>query len=253
MTSVAAIGARTRTRVSPANAGDLKESLVTAAAKGTEVCVILHDKNRWLVLRSHVAGFSSGCFWLASPRGPRKPSAPFGAGTQLGFSLRLGSFRYSFLSSVAQVLPSEELPAAVGVRLPQAGLRVDRRTHRRVLAGGKQPVRVAFWPGSKDAPPQGVQPDRPLWCGSAVDISLGGLAVRTSWDAGNLLEPGDIVAARIMFGQDPEPVDVQLQLRHATRDGAMGVLGFVFIDVLGSEEGRATLERIAQKVGLMQA
>jgi hypothetical protein len=115
-----------------------------------------------------------------------------------------------------------------------------------VDASGK--ARVSFWPGGRAVEPKGLSPHRPVWGGSLVDLSRQGFAVRTSWDAGGYLEVGDIIGARMLFDGHQLPIYVNAQLRHAFMEGNMGVLGFQFVGMGDTDEGRDALAFMSARV-----
>jgi hypothetical protein len=115
-----------------------------------------------------------------------------------------------------------------------------------VDATGK--ARVSFWPGGRAVEPKGLSAHRPVWSGSLVDISRQGFAVRTGWDSGQYLEVGDIIGARLLFEGHQVPVYANGQLRHAFMEGNMGVLGFQFVGMEDTDEGRSALAFIGARV-----
>jgi hypothetical protein len=130
--------------------------------------------------------------------------------------------------------------------------RVQRRAFSRVEVPPGRVVRVSFWEGSKDTEPVVALAEFPVWSGRVVDISAGGFrAVFT--DCKELtIEPGERVGVRIAFGAGEDSVYADAQFRHVDdagdEDPTHTGLGFQFLGLPHTPEGRDVLRLIAQKV-----
>ncbi len=231
---------------------ELSGLLDQACARKLLAGITFYDKNRWLTLRGRLQAVRDDVVWMEYPSGTaRNPSKPLGTGDEVGVSFRMRSYRYSFTSVVRQVTrykTDEGEAKALGLVCPKQVRQEERRIYPRQEVLGEDRARVSFWPGGRAVEPSGICPDRPVWCGNMLDLSEGGFSVRTSWDAGDLLEAGDVVGVRLQFGNTPVPLYANAQLRHVAQDGTMCVLGFQFSAMESTDGSRRTLEDIAGRV-----
>jgi len=122
---------------------------------------------------------------------------------------------------------------------------LQRRAYERVAPPRDTVVAVRFWPKEPDS--NAVENGRNIRHGQLEDVSAGGMRVKT----GDL---GDIEAGRTyrcVFAPQPGSpvviVDVVLRHREATDNGRAS-LGFHFVELEVTPEGRKLLDRIARIV-----
>jgi len=161
-------------------------------------------------------------------------------------SFRLGSYRYFFDSK--PIGPSEWVMkdgkkiVALKIALPVLMERVERRAYERVDIPTEKRIRATIWAGK-------VQ--KPIWSGSVVNMSSGGLQMRTVKTALNFFEPGDVVNVAISFKPELEPVTVEGHFRHGTLDGNMCLAGLELASHNLSPQGQEALEVISQQLVML--
>ncbi|MBE3123259.1 MAG: PilZ domain-containing protein, partial [Planctomycetes bacterium] len=227
--------------------------LSMAARQKIPASATYHDANRWLTFHGRASSIEEGRLAFDALEGSgRVPSQPIGVGSEMGISFRMGPYKYSFTTTVAAVRPYQREDGvtvlAMTIQRPRLIQQMDRRIYPRTEVSLSHKARVTFWPGGRALEPAEQSPDRPVWGGTLVDLSTHGFGVRTSMDAGNLLETGDLVGARLLFGDTPVPLYVNVQLRHVGPEGSMCVLGLQFVGMELTEEGRASQALIDQRV-----
>jgi hypothetical protein len=80
-------------------------------------------------------------------------------------------------------------------------------------------------------------------------IGAGGFQAHASQAATDGLEDGDIVGVRLIFGMGDLAVYADAEMRHHEVCGAKTMIGFRFIGLDQTAEGRAAMQVIAHKVG----
>ena len=108
-------------------------------------------------------------------------------------------------------------------------------------------TRATFWLGGQDAHPGEASVEAPIWSGRILNLSTGGLLVRTSYEAAKYVEVGDIVGVQVIFGKG-DPVMVDAQLRHVARDGEMALIGLQFVEDRAAPDRNAGVRVIREKI-----
>jgi len=229
-----------------------------AARKNVRAAVTFRDVNRWLTFHGNLTSLEDGCLGFESLESSgREPSASLTAGAEVGVTFRMGPYKYSFNTVTVEAKTvrreGDQAGLALSVRAPQQMQQMDRRVYPRTAVPESRRVRAFFWPGGRAVEPSGLTPDRPTWSANVVDLSLNGFGLRTSLDAGNLLEIGDLVGAKLTFPDVAAPVYVNLQVRHVIAEGTMCLLGLQFAGMELTDEGREALDLLARKVREFEA
>lgn len=129
---------------------------------------------------------------------------------------------------------------------PMQMQRLQRRSFTRVAVPAGRIVRASFWAGKKDSEPAGAG-DRPVWAGKVLDLSAGGFQMLLPEEP--TLNEGESVGVRLAFGPGETSIYCDAQFRHICRqDDGLWSLGFQFIGLAQTEEGREVLRHIGRKM-----
>ena len=214
--------------------------LARAAGQKLPLTVTTRHGNRWVSLRSLLLSANGNGIWIKPPAEPGA-SLPYGLkeGEQVGVAFRIEPHKYTMATTIGPLGDCEGAEAR-SLKAPEKLSVTDRRVHPRVEVPHG---RAAFWPGGREAEPDHMTPDRPIWTGTLVDISANGAQVRSGSDAAQYLETGDLVGLKLTFGDD-EGVCIDAQFRHAVSGTDTANLGFQFVGLERSLENMEALERI---------
>jgi len=174
---------------------------------------------------------------------------------KVGVSFKYKHHKHLFSSTIlgVQDYPGQDGPVkAMALLCPTSMQRIQRRAFFRAAVPQNRIVRVAFWFGGVDTEPTGATPEHPVWSGKVDDISAGGFQALTRDDVGMGLDVGDMVGLRMTFGLSAEAIYADAQFRHSKPcdDGAL--LGFQFVGLSQSAQGKIALRTIASKVSEYQ-
>ena len=175
----------------------------------------------------------------------------FRVGEQVGMTFNLGHRKYVFAAKVVRMeaYSIDNDTEATSLKLICSGEkhRVERRLHRRSDLPSRHIARARFWLGGCGARPAAGSRTSPIWPGSILNMSHGGMLVRATFDAVKCVEIGDVVGIHITLGGE-EAAMVDGQLRHCAGDGEMALIGVQFLEASQSVETVASLERIRQRM-----
>jgi c-di-GMP-binding flagellar brake protein YcgR len=238
------------------NHREIGQVMLVAAERSVPMAVTVRQGDRWENLQSRAVGLRDDCLLLEMPMGPQGNLHEFRAGESVGASLKLKHHKYLFLSEVADSAAADgrgdDGPLLVLGR-PTRMQRLQRRAYIRANVPDGSVARSAFWLGGRMSEPAGTSPDRPVWNGRVINLSAGGFSVRSAEESARVLETGYLMGVRLVFGVGQEAVYADACLRHIEPDEGGVILGFQFIALEHSEEGRQALRSISRKVGEFQA
>ena len=92
--------------------------------------------------------------------------------------------------------------------------------------------------GGRKAEPKSVNPPCPVWSGSVTNISAGGLQMSVDPQVTHVLEVGDVVGLRIVFGPGEVAVYADAQYRHYDDFGDRAVIGLQLVGLAETPEGQ---------------
>jgi len=238
------------------NHREIGQVMLVAAERAVPMAITVRRGDGWKNLQSRAAGLRNDCLLLEMPMGPQGNLHEFRTGESVGVSLKLKHHKYLFLAEVADHSPSggrgEEGPLLVLSR-PTRMQRLQRRAYVRAPVPEGCVARAAFWLGGQMNEPSGTSPDRPVWNGRLLDLSAGGFSVRTAEDSVRILEVGYLMGVRLVFGVGLEAVYANACLRHVAPQEGGAVMGFQFLALEHSEDGRNALRAISRKVSEFHA
>lgn len=224
---------------------EIGEVVQLACAKRTPVTITVRDKD-WVNLHGCLAGRDIRNITIERHPDQAWPVEP-AVGQTVGVSLKLKHHKYVFMAVVA------DGPAGVlTIERPGHMQRLARRAYQRADIPAGFIVRASFWLGCRQSEPMGATPDRPVWSGRLTNISAGGFMLNTSDKSVDSLEEGDQVGVRVLFGAGQEAIYADAQIRHVKAWADMVEIGFQFVGLEHTEDGKRALAAIGQKVVMFQ-
>jgi c-di-GMP-binding flagellar brake protein YcgR len=191
----------------------------------------------------------------------------FAPAERIGLSFKLKHYKHVFCATVtgfgnmelpraATALSDEAISAdtpiivpALVVCCPTRMQRLQRRAFLRAPVPPNRIVRASFWLGNWQDEPSGANTQTPVWLGAVSNISAGGLQILTDSGAARVLEMGDSVGVRLVFGAGDQTVYADAQFRHIEAAGDKTLIGFQFVGLAQTPQGRHALDLISRKVG----
>lgn len=238
------------------NRREIAQVILSAAERGLPLSITVRDGEHWANFQSRLVGMENQRLLLATPISDQGGTRQFAPGESIGLSLKLKHHKYLFLASVAAAsTPAVEelgVPRLV-LGMPTRMQRLQRRSYTRAMVPDGFVARAAFWVGGRLNEPAGASPDRPVWSGRMTDLSAGGFSARTSEESVRLLETGYLMGTRLLFGAGQEAVYADACVRHISLGEEGTVVGFQFLGLEYSEEGRAALQAISRRVNEFHA
>ena len=246
----------------------INEAIAIAVERQIPVTVSVLDGRNWMAMPARALCIRDMHLLIelsCEQEGGRSHS--FSPADKVGISFKLKHHKHIFTSTVAGVQEPPGEFAAKGRVLclcrPTKMHRIQRRAFSRAEVPPNRIVRASFWIGGKDDEPAGGDAATPVWSGCVKNISAGGFQAHVDQAAASALEIGDVVGVRIVFGVADQAIRADAQVRHIEPSGAdpkrntsrlgtpgtKAMIGFRFIGLDHTPEGRATMQAIAYKVG----
>ncbi len=223
---------------------EINEVISSAADKATPVTVTIRLGGRWANLRSRMTQRQGQYLLIEPPVAESGCGCPIAVGQGLGISLKLKHHKYVFQAVAAGASPSDQGPL-LALEFPAKMQRLQRRAYLRADVPNGFIVRASFWLGDHATEPSGTSPDRPVWSGRVLNLSAGGYLVRTSDTSSRSVEEGDLIGVRLLFGTGDEAIFADAQVRHVEVQDEQTILGFQFIGMEQTEQGRQSLQSIS--------
>ena len=238
------------------NPMQMGEALVSICEKHIPIMIMLRRGESWLNLRSRFLAIDGARLVFELPQS--EDGTPFDdliPAEKLQASFKHKHHKHLFSTTVLTVQdfygPAGK-SKAMFVGCPTTMQRIQRRAYFRASVPSNRVVRVSFWFGGCESNPAGTSPERPVWSGVVDDISAGGCQVRYRGDAAVILDTGDTVGLRMTFGMSDETLLTDAQFRHAIPADQGTLIGFQFVGLGQSPEGKNALRIISTKVSEYQ-
>ena len=235
----------------------INEVLGAACQRRLPATLTVRTDCGWANYRSRLLATQGGHVWLEMPSAqPDQPPREFQPADKVGVSFKLKHHKHIFTGTVArtdwEVLDDGSRAQVLRVCSPTKMHRMQRRAFFRADVPPNRVVRVSFWMGGRDAEPAGTTPGRPVWSGRVANLSAGGFQVVTEDDVVGCLDVGETVGVRIIFGAGEETAYADAQFRHTDDVNGDLYLGFQFVGLAQTTEGRSTLQLIGNKASMYQ-
>ncbi len=231
----------------------INEALAEAVQRATPVAFCCRIDGQWYNCHTRILRCAEGKLWLEQPTCDQGPAPVLAVGVPVGLSFKIKHHKHVF-SAVLEAIGDFQLqdgPRVRALRVPRPDRmqRVQRRAYNRVDVPKNRSVLATFWRGGLGDLLDETSARGLVWEGWVTNISAGGFQVRTACQGVPPLEVADVIGVRIDLGQDYEPILAEAQFRHQITDeqGTLR-LGFQFVGLNDSADGRETLRRIGRIV-----
>jgi hypothetical protein len=257
----------------------INEVLEQASLRQVPVTITVRLENRWANYPSRILEVRDEHILLERPimrPAPRDTGESEGAiqetfqssephefvpAEKIGLSFKLKHYKHVFCTTVTG-FENVELPfsATAGgdtpivlstlvVCCPMQMQRLQRRAFLRATVPPNRIVRASFWLGGWQDEPAGANRQTPVWLGTVSDISAGGLQILTDANVASAFQMENPVGMRLVFGAGDQTVYADAQFRHVQPAGDKAMIGFQFIGLAQTPQGRHALDLISKKVG----
>ncbi len=218
------------------------------------ITITIRSDNRWVNFRSRAIASNNEHLWLELPIA-EKDVAPheFAPAEKIGLSFKLKHHKHITTVRVVGIRQMKledgcEVPV-LAVCLPMRMQRLQRRAFERAVVPQNRIARISFWLGGRESEPVGPSEEMPVWFGRVKNLSAGGFQVRSETEVIENLEIGDTVGLHLSFGAGDDPIYADAQLRHIELAGGELLLGFQFVGLAHTVQGREALGILSKKVG----
>jgi len=229
---------------------ECRNLLDKAVEKRLFVKITNKDNNRWEMYKSRFVAVEGNRIALAQPiPEPDQPPMEAACGQTIAVSFKKG---YNKCLLIARIVGHGEHEFDDGVSAPTVLIlrpeyveKLQRRAFNRADAPPGDPIEVTF---------QSVDNDSPKWQGVLSNLSAGGLAVTVPHSEVPDLADDEQFTISLVPLRDQEALQLHGRYRHAspTIIGGKALLGFQFMGLDISEEGRGALRRIGRIVSVYQ-
>ena len=229
----------------------IDDAISDAIEKNIPLTVTL-ESGGWVNLHSRFLAVDGDHLLIRMPVGPNGTPQRFAPAQKIDLSFKLRHHKYLTRVLVAghtshtgeNNIETETLLLCFPLHMQ----RIQRRSYSRISVPAGKVIRVSVWPGSKNCEPTGPS-DVPVWSGTLVDFSAGGFCAIISADNSFSLEEGQSAGVRIAFDNARESIYSDAQFRHCDSDGKNLSVGFQFVGLGHTRQGRDILRTISQKMG----
>jgi len=235
----------------------IDEAILAASQRQVPVTITVRKDGGWANLRSRLLATRDGHLWLAIPTGDDGTGwHEFHPADKAGVSFKLRHHKHIFTGTVACVdeadLPDGSRERVLQVCSPTRMQRLQRRAFQRVDVPPNRIVRVSLWIGGRQSEPVGGGAEQPIWTGRVLNLSAGGFQAICDDEAAAALDVGETVGVRLRFGAEEAVVYADAQYRHHQPGSEGSCLGFQFVGLGQTPEGRQALQAITLKTAQYQ-
>lgn len=232
----------------------INEAIQGAAEKRIPVALTCRKKDGWVIFHSRFVALQGQHILLAMPRDDDGEPRQFELADRVGLSFKYRHHKHICSATVAGLVdrPGEEDTQVLSVISPTKMHRLQRRVYQRVTVPESKIVRASFWSGGQDSEPIGSGADLSVWTGTVDNISAGGFQMVCHDYTGPELQLGDAIGVHLTFGLGRESCFADGQFRHFEQRDDLVILGFQFVGLAQSRQGRAALQMISSRVSEFQ-
>jgi len=238
------------------NHQQMDEAIRAGTERNVPATVTIQAEESWRNLQSRLMALRDEHLLVGVPSGDAPRGAQsFNPADKIGMSFKLKHHKHIFTATVAGLAPGEEDGASeplLSLCWPTRMYRLQRRAFLRVDVPENRIVRAAFWFGGSRAEPAGTSPERPVWSGRVSNLSAGGFQLAVPNGVEQVLDVGDTVGVRLVFGTGRDTVHADAQFRHIQSNDEETLAGFQFLGLGHSAAGRQALHVIMTKVSQFQ-
>jgi c-di-GMP-binding flagellar brake protein YcgR len=246
-------------RLQELDLGQINDALQAAVEKVVPLTVTVRHEGRWVTLRSRFVAVRGNDLLIEMPH-EFETETPweFAPADRLSLSFKLKHYKHLASATVTGI---EQMEMVEGLTVPVLCLcaptkmqRAQRRAYLRADVPDGRIVRASFWLGGVEAEPDGSESDSPVWSGLVGNVSAGGVQIRAHVDVADAVDVGETVGMHVNFGPGQGSIRADAQFRHAEpTDGEDVLMGFQFLGLEASDEGKETLMQIARKVSELRS
>ena len=233
------------------NIRQIDDAITQAVEKHIPLTLSINEGG-WINLHSRFIEVCEKHILVEPPINTDGKSYEFSLAEKIALSFKLKHHKYLSNARMAglQDISLEDgiVDQALALCFPMHMQRIQRRSFTRVDVPAGWIVRVSFWPGDKDSEPKTPTDVREVWSGSVIDLSAGGFRCVITGEKAPFLETGQTVGVRLGFGSGKESLYSDAQFRHCDTSGHKYSLGFQFLGLAHTTEGREVLRTIGQKM-----
>ncbi len=239
------------------SAKQIDEVIRTATERTIPTIITISTDDSWMNLHSRVLAVRGAHLLLELPGlEAGQPPHEFAPAERIGVSLKLKHHKHIFAGTVVgqerlSLEDGTEVPV-LAVVMPTRMQRLQRRAFIRADVPDNRIVRASFWLGGCNAEPAGTSPEHLVWSGRVINLSAGGFQVNTELRAADGLEVGHTVGVRLIFGTEGQTIYADAQFRHLEFKEGHALMGFQFIGLTETQEGRVVLQILSGKVSDFQ-
>jgi len=235
----------------------IDDVLEIANQRHVPVTVTVRGDLGWRNLRSQLLDIRDGRLFLEMPTDDAGDEAhAFSPADKAGVSFKLKHHKHIFTGTVAcagtATVGEGTRRPVLQVCSPTRMHRLQRRAFHRVDVPAHRIVRASFWYGGCEAEPSGSSPDRPIWSGRVTNLSAGGVQIECDQGVEAWLDVGETVGMHIRFGADHDVAYADAQFRHSQACGNGLLLGFQFVALGQTDQGRKALRLITTRTAQYQ-
>ena len=232
----------------------INDSLGAAAEKIIPLTVATQTGNKWEYLYSRVLSFSDGYLLIAPPQAGNMPSPKkFKPGEKLRLNFKLKHFKHITSATVKE---SVDFQISTSLTLPTLKLccplrmqRIQRRAYSRVDLPDHRPATVTFWHGDTESNKPDSRILMPEFTGNVVNLSGGGVRLKTDHRQDRFPIKGDLMGLRLDFDDDNTSIFTNATVRYIDDYSSDQVIvGFQFMGLELTRQGQKNLMTIYGKV-----
>lgn len=233
----------------------INELVALAVEKQTPLTVTLRVDRHWMNLHSRLLAIQNGRVVIEFPWTHEGGQPEMTERDVIGLSFKLKHHKHIFSSMVLAggSMDVEGQPVrTLELEWPTRMQRLQRRAYERVDVPSNRIVRGSFWLGGREAEPAVVTTRSPVWTGKVANLSAGGVQLVCDAAVAESLEVGDAIGVHLSFGAADQVYYADAQFRHIEVIDGKVVMGFQFVGLDQTSEGRSTLRMISLKVAEFQ-
>jgi len=234
----------------------IDEVVRSAVDKQIPVSLTCRKDNGWVIFHSRFVGLEGQHILLQQPWVDGGDLHELRAADRVGLSFKLRHHKHICLVTVAGSPGDAASPPPdadiLTIVSPTRMQRLQRRVYQRVAIPQTRIVRASFWLGGRDAEPTGTSAEIAVWTGTVDNLSAGGFQMSCRNYTGPQLQVGDAIGVQLTFGLGQENCLVDAQFRHMEHRDGVTYLGFQFVALAQSRQGRAALQLISARVSEFQ-